>query len=355
MKMDISKYVVSIDLTIMQTMQRIDEGAKGIVFVVDHEQKLIGCITDGDIRRWLIKTADFSATSSKVMSCNPKFVTASDVNHAHCVMRTHSINAVPVLNHEHRIIDIIFMNDTIVSESAAANSTLRGVPIVIMAGGKGTRLYPYTLVMPKPLIPIGDITIIERIINQFMSYGADLFYLSVNYKKSMIKAYFEELALPCTIRYIEEDRPLGTAGSLRLISDEVKQTMFVTNCDILIDADLSAIYTAHKSSDSPMTIVSALKDFTIPYGVLKTNADGLLEAMMEKPIVSHYINTGMYLIEPSLLGTIPNDTFFHMTDLANQCLQNKLNVGVYAVDEDSFLDMGEFQEMKRMEEKLQKG
>lgn len=349
---DFRKYTIKPNTTVVQAMQRIDAGAKGVVFVVDDNDTLIGCVTDGDIRRWIIKTADLEAEVTKFMSSSPKMLLQSEVGKEAKFLNKYSINAVPIVDNNYRIVSIYFRDFTKKEVVITNNQQLKGIPVVIMAGGKGTRLYPYTMVMPKPLIPVGEVTVIERIIMRFLEYGVDTFYLSVNYKKSMIKAYFEELNLPCTIKYIEEDKPLGTGGSLKLIDETPVKPFIVTNCDILIDTNLSELYKQHIESGNPMTIVAALKSFIVPYGVLKVRKECVIEEMQEKPTHSYFVNTGMYVVNPQLLEMIPDDTFFHMTHLAQRCMDCGLKVGVYPISEESFLDMGEFEELKRMEEKL---
>ena len=231
-------------------------------------------------------------------------------------------------------------------------ASLSEVPVIIMAGGKGTRLYPYTKVLPKPLIPIGDIPIMERIINKFRDYGAEKFFATVNYKKGMIKSYFAENQMDFTIDYVEEDKPLGTAGSLSLIKEQFEKPFIVTNCDILINADYDDIYKYHMESGNELTIVSALKNIVVPYGVIHSSENGTVASMEEKPKLSYFVNTGMYILNPELIKDIPDDTFFHMTDLTNKLLKEGRKVGMYPISEDSFLDMGEFEEMHRMEAKL---
>ena len=223
---------------------------------------------------------------------------------------------------------------------------------IVLAGGKGTRLYPYTKLLPKPLIPIGDIPIMERIIDAFREYGARTFYVTVNYRKSMIKSYFSEVAAGYQIKYVEEEKPLGTAGSLPLLGDAFHEPFLVTNCDVLIHANYADIYKHHQEMGNELTIVTALKNIVVPYGVIHSSGNGRIDAMEEKPKLSYFVNTGMYILNPAVLDEIPRDAFFHMTDLADKLLKEGRQVGMYPISEDSFLDMGEFEEMRRMEEKL---
>ena len=337
--------------TVVEAMQKIDANAKGILFVTDNKRKLLGVITDGDIRRWLIKTGELQGTVEHIMNKNPKQIYRKEIGIAKDFMEKKQITALPVVNSKGMITDIVF-RETIIESANDLAASLSEVPVVIMAGGKGTRLYPYTKILPKPLIPIGDIPIMERIINKFRDYGAEKFFATVNYKKGMIKSYFAENQMDFTIDYVEEDKPLGTAGSLSLIKEQFERPFIVTNCDILINADYDDIYKYHMESGNELTIVSALKNIVVPYGVIHSSENGTVASMEEKPKLSYFVNTGMYILNPELIKDIPDDTFFHMTDLTNKLLKEGRKVGMYPISEDSFLDMGEFEEMHRMEAKL---
>lgn len=168
----------------------------------------------------------------------------------------------------------------------------------------------------------------------------------------MIKAYFTENVSDYELSYVEEEKPLGTAGSLGLLPAEFTRPLIVTNCDILIHADYGDILQCHKDSGNEMTIVTALKNIVVPYGVIHSSENGAICSMEEKPRLSYFVNTGMYILNPEILKEIPKDTFFHMTDLAAKLMGEKRKVGMYPISEDSFLDMGELEEMRRMEQKL---
>lgn len=337
-------------MKLVEIMERIDANENGILFIVDNTDKLVGAISDGDIRRWLIKTANLDICVAEFMNRSPKYLYTADKPNALSYMKKKKIHALPIVDDQMQILDIVLDNDENIE--CEKKDILSNVPVIIMAGGKGTRLYPYTKILPKPLIPIGDIPILERIINRFCDYGAKEYYMTVNYKKNMIKAHFAELNPDYSIEYVEEDRPLGTGGSIKLINKKFECPVIVTNCDILINADYEDIYRYHTKSGNKMTMVSALKNIEIPYGVVHSGENGIITSMEEKPKLSYFINTGMYIVDADVLDKIPKDTFFHMTDLANLLMDEGLQVGMYPVSEDSFLDMGEFEEMRRMEEKL---
>lgn len=344
-------FLIAQTQTVVEAMQKIDANARGILFVTDHEERLTGVVTDGDIRRWLIKTGDLNGTIRQIMNKNPKVVYYKDIKSAKDFMARYLITALPVVTAQNQVRDIIFKEDSLEGDSEQ-RQTLEAVPVVIMAGGKGTRLYPYTKILPKPLIPIGDIPIMERIIDAFRDYGARDFYATVNYRKNMIKSYFSDAIADYSLRYVEEDKPLGTAGSLHLIEEHFPCPFIVTNCDILIHADYGDIYKYHVESGNELTIVTALKNIVVPYGVIHSSENGRIESIEEKPRLSYFVNTGMYILNGDLTQQVPKDTFFHMTDLTDKLLAQGRRVGMYPISEESFLDMGEFEEMRRMEQKL---
>lgn len=346
----ISSFLGQASLTIVDAMGKIDLNSKGILFIVDENGKLEGALTDGDIRRWIIKTGDITTAVKNAMNKKPKSLTIDKKDSAVNFMKKSLITAVPIVDDNNKIIDIIVLSE--VGEEKKKKESLDGVPVVIMAGGKGTRLYPYTKILPKPLIPIGDTPIVERILDYYKGFGIKSFYMTVNYKKAMIRSYFEELNPDYTIKYVEETKPLGTGGSIKLIKDKFDKPIFITNCDTIIIADYGDIYKYHVKSGNDITMVSALKNNQIPYGVIHTGDNGSLKSMDEKPKISYFINTGMYIVNPKTIELIPDDTMFHMTHLVEAVMKNGGKVGTYPVSEDSFLDMGEFDEMKRMEEKL---
>lgn len=347
----INDMICNPNLTIIDAMELIDKNARGLLFVVDKEQKLIGCISDGDIRRSIIKSWDLNTLVGNAMKCPPLFLHRQEIGMTECFMEEHCITAVPIIDENMHIVDIVFRNDY-QCKIKRKNKQLDNVPVIIMAGGEGTRLYPYTKILPKPLIPIGQTPIVERIINCFCEYGIRKFYMVINYKKEMIKSYFHDINPKYEVVFIEESKPLGTCGGISLIKEEIDRPVFVTNSDTLILTDYEKAYDFHLKSKNDITIISALKNIIVPYGVLCVDNKGKFCAIDEKPRFSHFINTGMYIINHSILNKIPYNSFFHMTNLIQKVSNEGGTIGSYPISEDSFLDMGEFGEMRRMEEKL---
>lgn len=351
-KEQVKEFIGKLPLSVVEAMNRIDKHASvsSLLFIVDEKESLIGCITDGDIRRWILKGGKLNAPVESVMNKKPVYLFYEEKCKAKAMMLDKDITAIPLVDEDDRILDIVLLRE--VSRVRKEKKSLKGVPVVIMAGGKGTRLYPYTKILPKPLIPIGDTPIVERIIDSYVEYGIDRYFMTVNYKKGMMRSYFNDLAPDYKVVFVEEDKPLGTGGSIKLVEEKFDCPLFVTNCDALIRADYADIYEHHARAGNDITIVSALKNITIPYGVMHSGEQGELLAMEEKPKLSYFINTGMYVINPETIALIPDDMMFHMTHLVEKVMDKGGKVGTYPISEDSFLDMGEFEEMKRMEKKL---
>lgn len=350
--MNIQDIIINEEISIRQAAKILDKTAKQVLLITE-DNKLKAVLTDGDIRRWILKSGDLSAPVKEIANYSPKYITETERYKAKRLMKKYSISSIPVVSIEGEVKSIIFWND--LDMSSVEKKPSLDIPVVIMAGGLGTRLYPYTKILPKPLIPIGDIPIVERIINRFKGFGCNEYYLTVNYKKNMIKAYFEEVVKNYNIYYIEEDKPLGTGGSLYFLKDKIKSTFFVSNCDILIDSDYEAMYDYHKENKNFITMVCAVKNMVIPYGVVNLNNEGNIQSMVEKPEYSFLTNTGMYIIEPEALQLIKEDTFIHLPDIAKECMDKGMKVGVYPITERAWMDMGQPDEMQEMMKRLEEG
>lgn len=344
--MDLQEFIINDGSTIRQAMKQMDKNAREIIYVVKYNQ-LIGTLSDGDVRRWILKDGDIAQSVTKAMNLNPISVSEKEYDKAQEIFELKKgINSIPVLNSDNSIRTIIFRTSEQIYKKKL------NTPVVIMAGGKGTRLYPYTKILPKPLIPIGDTPIVERIINRFNQFGCEKFLMSVNYKKNMIKSYFNDIESNYNIEYIEEDKPLGTGGSLSMMKEQLNDMFFVSNCDILIDADYTSIYDFHVKNHYDVTMVASVKNTVIPYGVLKLDEEGLLESTEEKPEYTHLINTGMYLLNNTILDLVPENEYIDLPTVISKAKAEGMRVGVYPVSENSWLDMGQIKEMENMIDSL---
>lgn len=345
--MQLENYLIRPDISILDAMKSIDKGAEGIVYVCDDTMHLLGAVTDGDIRRHIIHGGDLNDPVAAIMTRSPVKLLLEQRLTADSCMSQHSITSVPIVDDDNKITEIFFVDSSVRSERKMINS-----PVAIMAGGKGTRLAPYTQILPKPLIPIGEKTITEHIIDRFMEYGCDRFDMIVNYKRHLIKSYFRDVPVNAGLTFFDEDEFLGTAGGLKLLSGRYNEPFFMTNCDILVDDDYTKMMSYHKSNHNIATIISAIKNTTLPYGVIETSSDGRVSAIKEKPDISTVVNTGFYILEPEFLDMIPSNTFIHITDVLKECIDQKKRVGMYPISGDKWLDMGQMDELQIMSSRL---
>lgn len=339
------RLLVSPHITIKVALKLMDETAHKTLFVIK-ERKLVGCISDGDIRRAILKEIKLNQPISLVMNTKPTFATEGyNIEKIKSLFVKKRFEAIPVIDNYGIIKEILYWNE-IYSEEFEKYPKLSN-PVIIMAGGKGTRLEPFTNILPKPLIPVGDKTMIETIIDEYLKYSINQFYISVYHKSKIIKAYFEEINHPYQVSYIEEEAPMGTAGSLKLVEDKFDEPVFISNCDIMIKEDYSKILDFHINANYDITVVASMQHYQIPYGVCELNSDGSLSQINEKPEYDMLVNTGMYIINPQVFKLIPSDTFYHITQLIESTLKLNKKVGVYPVSEKSWIDVGQWNEFNK--------
>lgn len=338
------KYIIHMQATVKEAIEKMERELIKAVVVVNDEKRVIGLFTNGDMRTYFLKGGSLFSNICEAMNRDPKLFASEDEVRKE---RKNRIRVIyPIVDAERRLVDILDFNN--VDFMAGANDALRDIPLVIMAGGKGTRLYPYTKILPKPLIPIGDLTITERIIASFRRYGCREVVMILNHKANMIKAYMTELEKDYKVYFAEEKEFLGTAGGLKLIENKVHTTFFLSNCDILVNADLECIYKTHRANGNKITFVCSMKDVVIPYGVVETDRSGMVTGMEEKPAFSFLVNTGLYMIEPDVIRHIREGEFIHLPDLAKRYLKQGEKVGVFPISEQAWLDMGQYREMENM-------
>ena len=337
----IAHLLISENETLSEGLKKMDAIDKKLLLVVDEKDGYKSIVSVGDIQRHLIKKQNFDATIATTLRKN---IRVANENQSLAAIKkemlTYRMEFMPVVNADNILVDVIFWEDIFETQPREQHTNL-GLPVVIMAGGKGSRLKPITNVIPKPLIPLGDKPIIEHIIDRFVSFGCTQFHLSVNYKAKMIQTHFDDQADKAySVSYVHEPKPLGTAGSLSLLKDTIKTPFFVSNCDILVNQSLEDMHAYHLENNNELTLIGALKSITMPYGALEVDTDGLLQRITEKPEINMMVNSGLYLVEPHLLAQIPENTFFHITHLMEEILKRKGRVGVFPVSEASWLDIG---------------
>jgi len=340
-------FIIPETTSLREAAKILDIVVPKVLFVVDNKNRLVGALSDGDIRRWLIKKGSLDDKVVLIMNKNPISLPVHQKRSANEEISRREIKAIPILSNTGEVLEIVVSGPV----QRKKFDSFKDKRVVIMAGGRGERLLPYTSVVPKPLLPIGGKPILELIIERFMDYGCQDYYLTLNYKKNMIKAYFDDLEKPYNITYIEEEKFLGTGGGLFFLKGLVDDTFAISNCDVLVEADYEEILKYHTENKNLVTIVSAIQKHTIPYGVVNLNDEGSVESIEEKPSNNFFVNTGVYLMEPEALEYMKEEKFLHITDLIEVILKDGQKVGAFPIDGDDWMDMGQFEEMNNMKNK----
>jgi dTDP-glucose pyrophosphorylase len=330
--------------SILKALKRMDSIDRKLLLVFQ-DDSFIGVLSVGDVQRAIINNTSLETPIRHIMRKTFLSVGPDDpIESVRQQMLLHRTEFMPVVNSDGSLKDIIFWEEMF-AEVRTQPSKQYKLPVVIMAGGQGTRLRPITHVLPKPLIPINNKTIIEHIMDKFLEIGCDDFIISLNYKADFIKDYITNyIPKKYNITFIKEEKPLGTGGSLFLLKDLIHSTFFVSNCDILIDQDFSDILEFHKENRNDLTIIAALKHIHIPYGTIETAEKGKLIKITEKPEITFKVNSGLYILEPHLLKSIEKNVHLNITDFIETIAASGKNVGVFPVSESSWTDIGEWKE-----------
>lgn len=340
--MDLSKHIVSTAESIRDTIKKMDESKTNFIVAVESRQKVKGIVTEGDIRRAILNGLDLQDSVGTIVNRDYKSLAEGYSNaQALRLFKSKKTTHLPVLNNG-RMTGIVQREEFVKDEAGDSAKKAANFSVVIMAGGKGTRLDPFTRILPKPLIPIGNEPIIKIIMDKFGKFGINNFYVSLNDKAKMVKAYFQDHDYGYKIHYIEENQPLGTAGALKFLETKVKESFFVSNCDVLINTDYMAFYDFHKKGNHALSLVASMHQFTVPYGVCEIDNGGVLKNMREKPGYDLLVNTGLYLVKPEILKYVPANKHFDMTDLIKAVKAKGLKVGVYPISEKSWMDLGQW-------------
>lgn len=344
---NIDKETISLSTTLLGALKTMDECKVKTLFVFE-DGHFEGLLTIGDIQRAIIKNKSLTESVNRILD-NKKIYGYKDESEDVIKEKMRDLRAeiMPILDEAGELVDVWFWDD-IFNGSELDNRPKVDLPVVIMAGGKGTRLKPITNVIPKPLVPVGEKTILEVIMDQFEEIGCRKFYMSVNYKADMMKYYLSQLPHHYDIEFFMEDKPLGTIGSVSLLKGKITTPFFVSNCDSINEQDYRDVWDYHVNNHNDMTIVTMVKSFKIPYGVIETGEGGLMMALREKPELTYQVNTGVYILNPELIEEIPEGEFFHITQLMEKVKARGGRVGCFPVSENSWKDMGEWNEYLRM-------
>ena len=335
-----SKYLTPSDATIKEAMQRIDKSELQFTMVVMDDNKALGTLTDGDIRRALINGANLDTRIEDFINKNFIYV-AEDVPYEQVnnLMRESLISQIPILDHEHKVLGLFVRN---FDRSVERNDT----PIFLLAGGLGTRLRPLTDNYPKPLIEIGGRPILEHIIIEFARQGFHNIFISINFQGKLIKNFFGDgKKWGVNIQYIEEKHKLGTAGSLSLLKNLNYDNILVMNGDLLTQVNFNHLLAHHLLDNADVTICSRAYIHQVPFGVLLL--DGVkVEGIDEKPIIKQMISAGIYLFKKDCITMLEYDNYCDMPDLIERLIQHKFVVQSFET-RDSWIDIGRMTDLER--------
>lgn len=337
----LNKILIQPGITILQAIERMDSGRLQILLVVDDNDKLLGSVTDGDIRRAILKGNDFREPVSTIMNMSPiSVVTGTPRELVLSLMKERSIHCIPVVDKEGLVVGLE-------TESRLLWQGIEDTWVVLMAGGLGMRLRPLTEEIPKPLLPINGKPIIEGILENFLEQGFRKFFVSVNYKAEMIKDYFGDGAKwGAEISYLHEDKRLGTAGALSLLPrSNLPENLLVMNADLLTTVDFRQFLDFHIKAKSQASMCVRDYSMQVPYGVVEVEGHRF-KGVTEKPAHKYYINAGIYILRSVVLKSIPENEFFDITSLFENLHKEGKNMSVFPMRE-NWLDIGDLKEYER--------
>jgi dTDP-glucose pyrophosphorylase/CBS domain-containing protein len=332
--------MVSPDTSIREAIRIIDQGALKIALVVDEDNRLIGTVSDGDIRRGILKGCALENKVQQIMNASPSVAgKGAGRDKILALMRQKQIYQVPVVDDNGILIGLEVI-DTILSTPRRENL------VVLMAGGLGTRLKHLTANIPKPMLKVGDKPILETILENFMEHGFSRFLISVNYKSEMIESYFGDGSQwDVQIDYLREDKRLGTAGALSLMSEKPASPILVMNGDVLTKVNFQQLLEFHTEHKAAATMCVREYDYQVPFGVVKLDQHRIL-SIEEKPVQRFFVNAGIYVLEPEVLELIPHGSHLDMTSLFELLIKREMETAVFPIRE-YWLDIGRIDDFER--------
>lgn len=339
--------IITKNQTLIETMKIIDTSSLQFAVVVDEYRHLLGTVTDGDIRRGILRGEGFDVPITAVMNKQP--ITALNGQKSHKyrqLMYKNKMRQLPIVNEENKLVDIVFLD-------RMQNIRTNKNTVVLMLGGLGTRLRPLTNEVPKPMLKVGNKPIAEMIVDSFMQHGYTNFIFSVNYKKEIIQDYFQNgETFGINIEYIEEQKRMGTAGALSLLKERPTAPFFVMNGDLLTQINFDQLMQFHIEHDALATMCVREYEFQIPYGVIETDGVDLVQ-IKEKPVHRSFINAGIYVLSPKVLDYIPENEFYDMPTLFEQLIIAGKKTAAFPIHE-YWLDIGQMDDFNRANDEFER-
>lgn len=330
-------------ISIANALKKISLGGKKCIIVVNKKKTLLGTLSDGDIRNAIIKGIKLEESIKNIYQKKP-FVVYENNFAPHKIRKIfikHHYDLIPKINQKKQLIDIIFWEDYFANEKKINYKKLDS-EVIIMAGGKGKRLSPITEIIPKPLIPLNGIPLIQQVIESFLKYKINKFHISLNYKNSIIKAFFKDLNPKYKINYISENKPLGTIGAVKKLENIIKKPFILINCDVIVEVDYVELKKFHIQNKNHITIVVATKEYKMPYGNCIVDKSGNIKKIEEKPIFNFLANSGVYFINNDLIKNIPANKYYNIDQFINKVIKDKLKIGIYPISSEKWKDVGKW-------------
>ncbi len=321
--------LVSPDTEINYVMENMQHNDHGIFIVVDEDKRILGTITDGDCRRAVLKRDGRLDTHAKDVM-NTRFIAVNEsfsIDHILQLMKTNGVEQIPIVDDANRLLDLISIRKLLRASQTIEN------PVLILAGGKGTRLRPFTNETPKPMLNVGDRPMLERLIERLVGYGFHDINISINYLGHVIKDHFGDgTKFNCRINYLEEQEELGTAAPLRLLP-ETNLPVLMVNGDLVTSLNFRSLIEFHMSKKDDITVGVNEYQFEIPFGVVEISEDLRVQSIREKPVISQFVNAGVYVVRPAMFKLIPEKGFFPATDLMDAAMTAGHRVGAFPIHE----------------------
>ena len=346
---EIDKYLIKDSKTIFQAIEKINEFSTGqalVLFVIDEHDKILGSITDGDIRRSFLKGIKITDNVSMAMNKEFYFIEENDCENVKKIkkLRLENIRILPIINNHRKIINIVNFSEI---------KTQLPIDAIIMAGGRGTRLHPYTKDLPKPMLELNKKPIIAHNIDRLIYFGVKNFYVSVNHLKEQIINFLNDYYRNKNIKinFLEEDKPLGTIGSVALQKKYLHDDLLVLNADILTNIDFEDFFLSYQKNHSDMAVGAFNVKIDIPYAVMETKGE-IIKSFIEKPSYIYHSNAGIYLFKQKFIKKIPSNQPFDSIDLIDDLIKNENIVSHFPI-RGYWLDIGNLQNYRKAQEDIE--
>lgn len=344
---NLKKYIVNENTSIYKTIKLINKNENKTLLVVKKDFTFKGTITDGDVRRALINGINIKSKVKGIYNNNPHFFYVDKINLkiANKEFEKNKYDIIPIISKNKKLKDILEKKN--IHRSAKIKKKLKNCSIIITAGGKGTRLSPFTKVLPKPLVPINGKPILERIIEKFREFNITKFYLTTHYKSRIIEAYLKETYLAPFVEIVYEKKPLGTIGSLSNLKKLKSKFLIITTCDTLINIDYKKFLDSHLKDKNAITIAAAKYKYSIPYGVCDISKNNQLINLIEKPKYFYLMNSGLYIFNKKLLNLMQDNRYIDFDKFLKKIQTKNHKVGVFKINSANVQDFGKWNDFEK--------